>query len=238
MNEFNILTTYYNNKKLLLNFIDGYLHHKNTYPFLKLIIVDDGSMIHPAHEFLEKENLPDVSLYRVTEDLGFNSHGCRNLAMTVTDSYWNLLLDSDIHLKKINLDFLISYPVDNNDVIELNINSLFINKDAYFSCNGYDEELRNIHTGDTFFTDYLKKHYNFECWNGKFGRINLIHARAGRANIFTKDVNITTYDDAKGILYSPIIPNRKNLQNNIFDRYSKNNFTEKKILTFPWIKVW
>ena len=78
-------------------------------------------MIHPAHEFLDKEKLPDVSLYRVTEDLGFNSHGCRNLAMTVSDSYWNLLLDSDIHLKKINLDFLINYPIDKDDVIAYQI---------------------------------------------------------------------------------------------------------------------
>ena len=60
--------------------------------FLKLIIVDDGSMIYPAVDFLVKDDIPDCSLYRVPVDLGFNSHGCRNLAMTVSDKHLNLLL--------------------------------------------------------------------------------------------------------------------------------------------------
>lgn len=236
MNEFNILTTYYNNKSLLLKFVDGYLHHKKQYPFLKLIIVDDGSMIYPAVDFLVKEDIPDCSLYRVPIDLGFNSHGCRNLAMTVSDKHLNLLLDSDVELKKYPLEYLVDTFIDEHSIIRIKCNSMLINKDQFFSCNGYDEEFINFHYGDRIFHKYLERKYIVKYWD----RTNktIMHNRNSRENIFTNRVKITTYDDVQGILYSPIIENIGDIIKFVDKRYKSEDFSSKKILTFPWEKVW
>lgn len=238
MNEFNIITTYYNNKELLLMFIDGYLHHKKQFPFLKLIIVDDGSQEYPAADFLNKDEIPDCSLYRVTVDLGFNSHGCRNLAMQQSDKHWNLLLDSDIDLKNINLELLVNYYVGDNDVIDLWVNSLYINKKVFFSCKGYDEEFVNVHVGDKLFIQYLKDNFYYETWRGTYGGINVIHTRKGRKTIYTDEVKITTYDDLKRKLFHPYPTNLKQLQTIVKQRYNNLDFSTKQIITFPWEKVW
>ena len=196
MNEFNIITTYYNNKDLLLKFLDGFNHHKKTFDFLKLYIIDDGSQQYPAESFLVQQE--DVHLYKVTKDLGFNSHGCRNLGMTVSDKDWNLLVDSDVDLKTLRLDRLASWPVDPDVVTDLSLNTLFVHKDTFFSCKGYDEEYVNQHCGDRTLIDYFKDNFIYETWNNQVN-----YNRGGRRIIFT-DVDITTYDDENMVLYSCI----------------------------------
>lgn len=236
MNKFNIITTYYNNKKHLENFVKGFKHHKRDYPFLKLYIIDDGSKDYPAKTFIDQQD--DIELYEVTEDLGFNSHGCRNLGMTVSDKDWNLMLDSDINLKEVKLNILVSWMLDEKDVIDLSVNCLFVNKKTFFSCKGYDEELVNIHAGDRLLIEYFTKYFNFEPWDAR--RVNLTYNRNGRKLIISNNYNITTYDDKNGIYYGPYktYKNLADLKVMIRERHEKNDFTEKKILNFPWIKVW
>jgi glycosyltransferase involved in cell wall biosynthesis len=235
MNEFNIITTYYNNKDLLLKFIDGFNHHKQTYDFLKLYIIDDGSQEYPAESFLVQQK--DVHLYKVTEDLGFNSHGCRNLGMTVSDKDWNLLIDSDFDLVSLNLTMIVEWPMEETDIVDLSINSLFIHKNAFWSCKGYDEEYVNQHCGDRTLLDYFKENFNYEQW--PINTTNAGYNRKGRKIVFT-DVDITTYDDKNLILYSPkhIQEGHAKLTAAIVRRYNEKTFANKKTLCFPWTKVW
>lgn len=232
MNEFNIITTYYNNKDLLLKFLDGFNHHKQTYGFLKLYIIDDGSREHPAESFLVQQK--DVHLYKVTEDLGFNSHGCRNLGMTVSDKDWNLLVDSDVDLGALRIDRLVNWPLDPDVVSDLSLNTLFIHKNTFFSCNGYDEEYINQHCGDRVIIDYFKNNFTYEPWGHQ-----VKYNRGGRNIVFT-DVDITTYDDKNMILYSSatLQLNNHKLTEMITRRYKEKTFANKKILNFPWTKVW
>lgn len=232
MNKFNIITTYYNNKDLLLKFLDGFNHHKQTYGFLKLYIIDDGSQEYPAESFLVQQK--DVHLYKVTQDLGFNSHGCRNLGMTVSDKDWNLIIDSDVDLGSLRIDHLANWPVDSDVVTDLSLNTLFIHKDTFFSCKGYDEEYVNQHCGDRTLIDYFKDNFVYERWDNQVN-----YNRGGRTIVFT-DVDITTYDDKNMVLYSSaaLQEGHSKLTKMIVKRYKEKTFADKKILNFPWTKVW
>ena len=42
----------------------------------------------------------DLRAYLVTKDVGFNSHGCRNLMMMESPTKWNMLMDIDAYLNK------------------------------------------------------------------------------------------------------------------------------------------
>jgi glycosyltransferase involved in cell wall biosynthesis len=232
MNEFNIITTYYNNKDLLLKFLNGFNHHKQTYGFLKLYIIDDGSQEYPAESFLVQQK--DVHLYKVTKDLGFNSHGCRNLGMTVSDKDWNLLIDSDVDLGALRVDRLVNWPLDPDIVSDLSVNTLFIHKNTFFSCKGYDEEYVNQHCGDRTLIDYFKDNFIYEIWDNQ-----VKYNRGGREILFT-DVDITTYDDKNMVLHSSaaLEEGRSKLTKMIVKRYKEKTFANKKILNFPWTKVW
>jgi hypothetical protein len=236
MNEFNIITTYYNNKDLLLKFLDGFNHHKQKHEFLKLYIIDDGSTQYPADSFLVQQK--DVHLYRVTVDLGFNSHGCRNLGMVVSDKNWNLLVDSDVDLKSLRLELLANWEFDSSTIVDLSVNTFFIHKDAFFSCKGYDEEYVNQHCGDRVLIDYFKMNYNYESWNQ--GDTRMRYNRGGRKVVLDNNVDITTYDDNNMILHAPATAylGHEELTKQIIKRYKEKTFADKKILNFPWTKVW
>jgi len=124
-----------------------------------LNLADDGSQRQPATEFFEKHP-PHIAmrLFVVKKDVGFNSHGCRNLLMQQTQTEWNLLSDID---RKYDDDTLISmYHLD--DVkrgeyyslkfkLESSLNEYVIHRDDFWLSGGYDEEFVNVHWGDRMF---------------------------------------------------------------------------------------
>lgn len=82
-------TTYYNCPEYLNDFVEDNIDYVDH-----LIIVDDGSEPSKrASLYLDKHS--KISLYEVTKDVGFNSHGCRNLIMKECWTYWCVLLDID-----------------------------------------------------------------------------------------------------------------------------------------------
>ena len=107
MNDITLIHTYYNEPDHLRRNLETWY----TFDFpIKIMIVDDGSMIHPAYDVLKDVSLPEnvtLSLYRVKDDIGFNSHGARNLAAKVADSEWLLFLDIDHNIHNWNLKTLV-----------------------------------------------------------------------------------------------------------------------------------
>jgi len=82
-------TTYYNCPEHLNDFVEDNIDYVDH-----LIIVDDGSEPSKrASLYLDKHS--KLSLYEVTKDVGFNSHGCRNLIMKECQTDWCMLLDID-----------------------------------------------------------------------------------------------------------------------------------------------
>jgi glycosyltransferase involved in cell wall biosynthesis len=67
----------------------------------EIIIVDDGSEVDHAVDFLRECKLPvieKVRLLRVKENLGFNGHGCRNLGVQQAKNDWVFLIDIDMEV--------------------------------------------------------------------------------------------------------------------------------------------
>lgn len=138
---------------------------------LKMIIVDDCSD-EPIDQIVRAWDDPRVSLYRITDDRGFNSHGARNLAMKETTTEWNVLIDIDYQLAGV--DTLIEM-LNNNELdpraphffpvvhsfagdtapSRPSINDFIVTKKLFWNAKGYDPEYYGLHHGDRQFIDRL-----------------------------------------------------------------------------------
>jgi hypothetical protein len=227
MQQLTIITTYYNEKDLLERFVNSFLTIARSYP-VKLIVIDDGSEIQPAVN--HTPNDPNISLYKVKKNLGFNSHGARNLAMQQTTTDWNFLTDIDNDVGGLDFEKVINLPYNQNDVYSFHTNSIIINKQTYWSCKGYDEEFVGIHYGDRYFLDYLQE--NFDMFNISNNPLNkLRHAW----NV--KEVRGLNKDYYEGnVLYMKPLDKEKYkaISYMVKNRYSSNNFSNKTVINFEW----
>lgn len=237
MDNFTVITTYYNEDDQLPRFLNEFKLLQTKYPATNLIVVDDGSEMFPITMFEDElKSIPNIEVYIVSEDLGFNSHGTRNLAMTKTKTDWNLLMDVDIRLDVGNVDSMLEAAVDGKPCfvnLEQDVsNHVFIQKDIFFSCGGYDEEFTGIHYGDKVFLHYLKN--KFGC---TYPKKSFRYVRPGRKIKHTDAFNKTTYDNELCILWAPKSkPLTAELTKFVKDRYATEDFSQKKILTFDWYR--
>ncbi|WP_339610561.1 glycosyltransferase, partial [uncultured Planktosalinus sp.] len=80
-----LVTTYYENPELFEIFIEN---NFNQDYFSNLIVVDDASSKYPAKDILQHYDTSNISLFVLTEDVGFNGHAARNLAAYQTKTKW------------------------------------------------------------------------------------------------------------------------------------------------------
>lgn len=165
---FTLITTYYEEPELLERFLTK--HRDSSY---NVIVVDDGSVTYPALDTFNRLHVKDISLYRVEEDLGFNSHGARNLAMQHTTTKWNMLVDIDYDIQHIeamydlldDLDeqyphfFPVSY-YNGTTPSRVSINDFFVTTDTFWEAGGYDTEFIGMHYGDRMMINRMKKKRN------------------------------------------------------------------------------
>lgn len=222
---------------------------RNNTPCI-LTIIDDGSQRVPARtQILNRPKC--MQLYEVTKDLGFNSHGCRNLAMHVTTTEWNILVDIDRGFMHAAIQQVLS-KIDTGDVQKGNyyvfriadrderyaLHDILVHTDDFWFTAGYDEEFVNDHYGDRLFLDHLAQYAPCTQLND----ITIFYHRSGRSTIPSNNVTITTYDNRSRTIY---VPARSAEQQDehvatnqmILERNATRNFTNKKILNFPWHRV-
>ena len=156
--------TYYTNKKMFEERKKHYL--KNHNPNLEFIIIDDGS---PFHR-LKKRDIPEGwKLYRITEDIGWNNEGARNLIMHVAETDWVLMLDLDGWVREQDVPHMHVLP----EIVENN-KSLLWTMDRYI----FDRQLHKIHCNsfyaykkfwDTFggYDETFSGHYGYDHKMGK-----------------------------------------------------------------------
>jgi len=177
-------------------------------------LIDDGSQIEPAENVLKEHTLNDninFSLYKVTEDIGFNSHGCRNLGARLAQSNWLLFLDIDYTLQPSDLKRLQTESLDLNSWYELNakfkgggntytaLNQFMIPRKLFLDSGGYDESFVPFHYGDRELLSHLEK---------KYQKINLdwlvlTCRRGGRKAKESNTEKIPVYDDENMLIYTP-----------------------------------
>jgi len=230
-----IISSYYDKSPREIVFLkrrlEDFISLRNIYPDIKMIIVDDGSQDNPLHQQLDDYDLENITIATIKQDLGFNSHGARNLAMNLTKTDWNFLIDLDYDLSQINLEKIITY--NKNNIILLYPNVFLIHKDTFWSCKGYDEEFVNIHFGDRILFEYFFQHYNVI----EIGKEMMSPYRKRRGRVLTEQLQKTKYDDPNERLYWQPIESYNKLEQLIqfvTERYQSNNFSQKNVLNFDW----
>lgn len=232
-NNITIIQTYYNERFHLETQIERW--NKFNTP-VNIILIDDGSQIEPAENVLKEHTLNDninFSLYKVTEDIGFNSHGCRNLGARLAQSNWLLFLDIDYTIQPSDLIRLQNETLDLNSWYELNakfqgrgntymaLNQFLIPRKLFLDFGGYDESFVPFHYGDRELLAQLEQDYK---------KINLdwlvlTCRRGGRKAKVDDTIQIPVYDDENMLLYTP----RFEIES-IVHTDTKLNFTWEKVV--------
>ena len=158
------MTTYYNEP----DHLHKLLTNTNQELFHEFIIVDDGSEEYPAYDVaIQYPHIP-LKLFKIKEDLGFNSHGARNLAMKHVETEWALLSDIDragFNPLLVILHRYIKSSTKNEyfhwmtNELE-GVNDYCIRVKDFWVSGGYDEEFVNKHFGDRIFIDRLNSYLN------------------------------------------------------------------------------
>ena len=235
MNDLTLIHTYYNEPDHLTRNLESW--GDIDFP-LRILIVDDGSMIHPAYDVLKDWKLPDnisLSLYRVKEDIGFNSHGARNLAAREAKGEWLLFLDIDYNITYRNLKFLVEEATLKPHVLykfggvqfmknghidkRITVNQFIMHKDFYAESGGYDESYTSVHWGDRPFIEELEKRSRVVI----FDNIILPVYRGGRRVIIDQNYDRPVYDQEKMTIHMP-------------DPYKITEKTDKRI-NFDWEQI-
>lgn len=231
-NNITIIQTYYNERFYLETQIERWNNFNTP---VNIILIDDGSEIEPAENVLKEHTLNDninFSLYRVTEDIGFNGHGCRNLGAKLAKSNWLLFLDIDYTIQPSDLKRLQTETLDLNSWYQLNakfqgrgdtyiaLNQYMIPRKLFLDSGGYDESFVPFHYGDRELLSQLERDYQ---------KINIdwmfLTCRRGGRKIISDDTrSIPVYDDENMLLYSPP-----------FDKESIVHTDTK--LNFPWEEI-
>lgn len=233
-------TTYYENPSYLHNFIQKHGEYAD-----EIIIVDDGSSIYPIEEQMDFGSLlatimKKTKIYKVLEDHGFNSHGCRNLIMSESSNEWNILLDIDRELctPDDTFQYLMNdgKKLDSHSIYKFyahverlgnrthkSVNDFFISKSFFFSVGGYDEELIGIRDGDRFFMKQLFKTVN--------GKERILHGHdlllIRPPSVSRKDIIVSPNDGKR---------NKRACLEKIAHRIEKPE-PNKPILTFEWKRI-
>ena len=231
-NNITIIQTYYNERFYLETQIERWNNYNTP---VNIILIDDGSQIEPAENVLKEHTINDninFSLYKVTEDIGFNSHGCRNLGARLAQSNWLLFQDIDYTLQPSDLKRLQTETLDLNSWYELNakfqgrgntymaLNQFLIPRKLFLDSGGYDESFVPFHYGDRELLSQLENDYQ---------KINLdwlvlTCRRGGRKSKVDDTIAIPVYDDENMLIYTP--------------RFELENVVHKDTkLNFKWVQL-
>jgi glycosyltransferase involved in cell wall biosynthesis len=233
-----LITTYFEDPYRLKDFIEKEFDERY---FSKLIIVDDGSPMQPAETIVRQYPDKNIRLFRVKDDIGFNSHGARNLAMKHVETEWAYM--TDIDRKGIGevapvLERYVKSAEENEyfnfilkDTGETTHNDYCVKTDSWWRSGGYDEEFVNWHFGDRLFIDRLNRYLKPTTIPFK---VNL--TRGARTTRFRENCGITTYPDDNTIIH-PIID--ENTKKTLIDKVGYRNenpdtWIRDNILQFEW----
>ena len=156
--SFNI--TYYNEPHLLRWWYNTFKRLYDKGVVINLNIVDDGSSIRPATDFFEKHQpIHTFRLFRIKDDIGFNSHGSRNLLMQQTNTDWNALCDIDMIIEDDVIEDVLSFKKHIGQYYMFwdmksktpCLNQFCVHREDFQKSGGYDEEFVDFHFGDRLF---------------------------------------------------------------------------------------
>ena len=210
--RFTVGYTYYNEPELLKNQLEFWLRYPHE---VEIILVDDGSQKYPAYEILKDLDIPNFQLWQVDEDLGFNSHGCRNLITKLASTDYILFMDIDCLMSPDNMGFLKKIKFKENNLYRFAMmngvtkkyfswpghhNVFLVNKETFWAAGGYDESFTGYHKGDREFHRRLEAITKQSKVSDSVG---ITVVRGGRKSIIDEEVDKATYDDEEMLIRLP-----------------------------------
>ena len=221
---------------------------------IDIILVDDGSDHSPAKDVIDEVDFklesfqPNFRLFKVTRNLGFNSHGCRNLIAKYAETDVIMFMDMDMYMyegdiamlklirynpEKLYFNKMYMYKKQKLSEAPGHENNFIIHKDLYWEAGGYDESFTGYHYGDWEFHERIKKLQEEKetspLWENTGCTITL--ARQGRHGSVRKDPELTlgrtTHYVDDELFY----------QSKDIDEVKKLRGTKKAVIDFPFIEV-
>ena len=103
--------------------IINYFHRKKkfliTVQFINDAFNDEGLFEEILNNY---KGMFKFKAYNILQDIGFNNHGCRNLAMLQSETHWNLLTDIDVYFDVETIEerdkYLLQGKVNYSPVVE------------------------------------------------------------------------------------------------------------------------
>lgn len=235
-----LITTYFEDPHRLDFFIEN---NFNEDFFSELIIVDDGSPNSPAIDIVKEYPDKNISLFRVKKDIGFNSHGCRNLAMKHVETEWAWLTDVDREgideCAEIVSRYIDSYRHDEyyNFLLgkkkEVTHNDYCIRTEDFWKSGGYDEEYVNMHMGDRIFIERLNSYLTPTTIP------YIINPTRKQRVCKYRDIGITVYPDDNTMLHPRIDREKlKQIDDTVKHRNANpETWVRDNIINFDWEQI-
>lgn len=141
---------------------------------VRVVVVDDASPDYPAVVVPRPADLPELQIYRVTEDKPWHQDGARNIGAHEAPDGWLLLTDMDHAVPASTLDrlFLVadgaafytlgrvepdgSPTLDKRGQPKPHPNSYLLTRELYWRAGGYDEDYTGIYGTDGAFRRQLE----------------------------------------------------------------------------------
>lgn len=213
--RFSIGYTYYDEPDLLIKQLELW----KNYPEVEIVLVDDASPNFPAYDIVKDFNrshsCPDLRLFRVDKDLGFNSHGCRNLIAEQSWSDYILFCDIDCMFSPDTISFIKRVKFDPNILYRFGmfsladyrfydfpgaVNIFLTSKKAFWEAGGYDESFVGYHHGDREFLERLAVITEEKRITESLA---MTIVRGGRKVIVDKNIDKIIYDNEKMLIIAP-----------------------------------
>jgi hypothetical protein len=130
INSLTIFFPYYNQPSALQFQLNHYSHMpKHIRNKIKIFIVDDGSQIEPALNYINNYlELLDITLYRIDIDIPWNQAETNNLAFENINTDFLIRLDIDSYFNYENLNSILNLNIDNKSIIKFNYRSATTNE--------------------------------------------------------------------------------------------------------------
>ena len=174
MRHLTLVYAYYDNPGMLARqYANWRTYHDWFRKRVSVVIVDDGSPRWPALDVERPSDLPEVSIYRVAEDIPWHQDGARNLGAHVA-SGWIFLSDMDHVLPQESIEAMWKlgdqrkfYTFDRHDAAtgapmldgagrhKPHPNSYLMHSDLYWAAGGYDESFCGVYGTDGEFRRQL-----------------------------------------------------------------------------------
>ena len=131
---------------------------------LEVIIVDDASPRFPAADVPRLPGMPELKIFRITNDVRWNQDAARNIGAFEAEGSWLFLTDIDHVVPGETLRSLLAMEKNpsvfytfarkkygGTELREPHPNSYFMARDLYWSIGGHDEDYAGIYGKDFLF---------------------------------------------------------------------------------------